>query len=139
MVDWSTLQAEELSEFVRREAQRRYGGGRKGPGTARHALVRFLVAEGEVSQDLDAAILTPREWTHAPVPLHFSREEIVQLLAVMQDGTATGLRNHAILRVLARLGVRAHEVVNLRLDEVLWTEGRLQIHSTKSHRVRHLP
>lgn len=138
-VDWSTLRAEELSEFVRREAQHRRGGGRKGPGTAMHALVRFLVAEGAVVQDLDAAILTPREWTHAAVPLHFSGEEIAQLLAVMQDGTATGLRNHAILLLCARLGLRAREVVELRLDDVQWSDGCLQIHSTKSHRVRHLP
>ena len=86
IVDWSTLRADELSEFVRHEAQHRRGGGRKGPGTAMHALVRFLVAEGEVTQDLDAVILTPREWSHASVPVHFSREEIVELLAVMQDG-----------------------------------------------------
>lgn len=138
-VDWATLRADELSEFVRREAQHRRGGGRKGPGTALHALVRFLVAEGEASCELDAAILTPREWTHAPVPLHFSCEEITKLLTVMQDGTAIGLRNHAILLLLARLGLRAHEVMDLRLDDVNWTEGRLHIHSTKSHRVRSLP
>jgi site-specific recombinase XerD len=138
-VDWSTLRAEELSEFVRREAQDRRGGGRKGPGTAMHALVRFLVAEGEVAQDLDAAILTPREWSHASVPVHFSREEIAQLLATMQDGTATGLRNYAILLLCARLGLRAREVVDLRLGDVQWSDGGLQIHSTKSHRVRHLP
>jgi site-specific recombinase XerD len=138
-VDWCTLRAEELSEFVRHEAQHRRGGGRKGPGTAMHALVRFLVAEGEVVQDLDAAILTPREWSHASVPVHFSREEIAQLLAVMQDGTAKGLRNHAILLLCARLGLRAREVVELRLDDVQWSDGCLQIHSTKSHRVRHLP
>jgi site-specific recombinase XerD len=138
-VDWSTLRADELSEFVRREAHHRRGGGRKGPGTALHALVRFLVTEGEVSQGLDTAILTPREWTHAPVPLHFSREEITKLLAGMQDGTAIGLRNHAILLLLARLGLRAHEVMDLRLDDVNWLEGRLHIHSPKSHRVRSLP
>ncbi len=138
-VDWSTLRAEELSEFVRHEAQHRRGGGRKGPGTALHALVRFLVVEGAVAKDVDAAILTPREWSHASVPRHFSREEIAQLLAVMQDGTASGLRNHAILLLCARLGLRAREVVDLRLDDVQWSEGCLHIHSTKSHRVRHLP
>src|SRR5262245_7767884 len=138
-VDWSTLRAEELSEFVRREAQHRRGGGRKGPGTALHALVRFLAAEGEVSRELDAAIFTPREWAHATVPLHFSPEEITQLLVVTQDSTAIGLRNHAILLLLARLGMRAQEVLDLRLDDVEWSEGRLWIHSTKSHRVRHLP
>jgi hypothetical protein len=44
--DWGPLQAEELSEFVRREAAGRLGGGRKRPGTALRAFVRFLVTHG---------------------------------------------------------------------------------------------
>ena len=98
-----------------------------------------MAAEGAVSRELDAALLTPREWAHATVPLHCSREEITQLLMVTQDSTAIGLRNHAILLLLARLGLRAQKVLDLHLDDVEWSEGRLWIHSPKSHRVRHLP
>jgi len=137
--DWLPLQAEELSEFVRREAAGRRGGGRKRPGTALRAFVRFLVTHGEAPAGLEAVILTPREWAHANVPPHFSQGEIVQMLAAANNGSAIGRRNHAILLLLARLGLRAQEVGQLRLEDIGWMEGRLLIRSTKSHRVRELP
>ena len=136
---WRPLQAEELSAFVRREAEKRRGGGRKRPGTALRAFVRFLVTYAEAPAGLEAIILTPCEWTHASVPPHFSQDEIAQMLAAATDGTPTGQRNHAILLLLARLGLRAQEVAQLQLADIAWTEGRLSIHSTKSHRVRHFP
>jgi integrase len=61
------------------------------------------------------------------------------MLAAANDGTSVGLRNHAILLLLARLGLRAQEVVQLQLEDIAWAEGRLVIRATKSHRVRQLP
>lgn len=137
--NWRSPQAEELSEFVRRHAERRRGGGRKRPGTALRAFVRFLALHGEAPAGLEAVILTPRAWTHASVPPHFSQAEIAQMLTAAKDGTPVGLRNHAIVLLLARLGLRAQEVVSLQLDDIVWGASRLRIHSTKSHRVRHFP
>jgi len=61
------------------------------------------------------------------------------LLATYEDGTASNLRNRAMLLLLARLGLRAHEVVSLCLDDIDWADGRLGIRPGKTHRARSLP
>jgi site-specific recombinase XerD len=41
--------------------------------------------------------------------------------------TSVGRRNHTILLLLARLGVRAGEVVGLSLDDIDWSTGQITI------------
>ena len=42
--------------------------------------------------------------------------------------TSTGRRDYAILLLLARLGLRAGEIVALELDDLLWRAGEIVIH-----------
>ena len=51
----------------------------------------------------------------------------------------TALRNRAILTLLARLGLRAHEIVSLSLDDINWQEAHLIIRAGKTHHERVLP
>ena len=65
--------------------------------------------------------------------------EVERVLATCTDGSPAALRNHAILLLLARLGVRAHEVAALCLEDINWYEGRVRIHPGKTHHERVLP
>ena len=49
------------------------------------------------------------------------------------------LRNRAILMLLARLGLRAHEVAALCLEDLNWHEAHVVIRAGKSHHERVLP
>src|SRR5215467_9785679 len=62
--------------------------------------------------------------------------EVEQVLAIYQDGTANSLRNRAMLLLLARLGLRAHEVVSLCLDDIDWVHGHLDIRPGKTRQAR---
>ena len=57
---------------------------------------------------------TLRQWTHAPLPQRLPAAQVEQVLATCTGSTPSHLRNRAILLLLARLGLRAHEVVTLR-------------------------
>src|SRR5262249_39391768 len=48
-------------------------------------------------------------------------------IAACETQTHTALRNRALLLLLARLGLRSHEVVGLRLDDLDWKAGRLRV------------
>ena len=48
------------------------------------------------------------------------------------DKTPTGLRDHAILTLLSAYGLRAGEVVRLRLDDIDWRADRLRIRQSKT-------
>lgn len=55
-LDWSTLDASHISEFVRREAAKLKPGSCRQPVTAVRAILRFLVGEGLVPADLHRAV-----------------------------------------------------------------------------------
>jgi site-specific recombinase XerD len=88
---------------------------------------------------LEAAALTPRQWTHDTIPPRLTAEEVERALALYTGEAPRDLRNRAILTLLARLGVRAHEVVRLCLEDINWHEGRIVIRSGKTRHDRVLP
>jgi site-specific recombinase XerD len=53
--------------------------------------------------------------------------------------TATGRRNRAVLLLLARLGLRAGEVVALELDDIDWRIGEITIRGKKGLRHDRFP
>jgi integrase/recombinase XerD len=65
----------------------------------------------------------------------FSREP---LLGSCDQSTLTGRRNYTILLLLARLGLRSGEVVNMTLDDINWEAGEIRA-GGKSHRKDRLP
>ena len=103
------------------------------------SFLRFLVGCGELSPGLEAAAPTPRQWTHATLPPRLTAEEADRVLVASTGETPKALRNHALLLLLARLGLRAHEVASLCLDDLDWHEGRLRIRPGKTHQARVLP
>jgi len=58
---------------------------------------------------------------------------------VSHDGTASSLRNRAMLVLLARLGRRAPDVVSLCRDESAWAAGCFARRPGKSRQARSLP
>jgi site-specific recombinase XerC len=106
-VQWHTVAAQALTDFVRQEAATKHGGGRQLPSVAVRSLLRFLVFSGELPPGLAAAVPIPRHWIHAPLPSRLTSEEVERVLALWTGGGPAALRNHAILLLLARLGVRA--------------------------------
>jgi len=138
-VQWNTLPAQALTDFVRQEVATKHGGGRQLPSVALRSLLRFLVFSGEVAPGLEAAVPIPRQWTHATLPCRLTVEEVERVLATWTGGSPKALRNHAILLLLARLGVRAHEVAALCLEDLNWYESHVRIRPGKTHRERLLP
>lgn len=138
-VCWKTLTAEHVSDFVRQDASARSGLGRKQPGVAVRSLLRFLVFCGEIESGLDAAIPKVPRWQHATLPRHLTDDQVASLLASCDSATATGQRDRAVLLLLARLGLRAGELAQLRLEDIDWHGGHLVVRASKTYRERCLP
>ena len=60
------------------------------------------------------------------------------MLAATDRSTLTGRRDYAILLLLARLGLRAGEIVSLELDDIRWRTAEIIVRS-KGRTVDHLP
>jgi len=96
-------------------------------GTALRSFLRFLFVRGETETDLSLAVPTVRQWRLASVPRHLPADEVELVLRSCDRSTATGRRDHAVLLLLARLGLRASEVVKLELDDVRWREAEIVV------------
>jgi site-specific recombinase XerD len=94
-------------------------------GTALRSFLRFLFMRGEAQTDLSLAVPTVRQWRLARVPRYLSTSEVTRLLRTCDRSSSTGRRDHAVLLLLARLGLRANEVVALELDDVRWRQGEI--------------
>ena len=82
---------------------------------------------GDIHADLHASVPTVANWSMAGIPRSISACQVRDLLARCDRRTVTGRRDYAVLLLLARLGLRAGEVVGLTLDDLDWHEGAIRI------------
>lgn len=95
--------------------------------TALRSFLRFLFLRGETAVDLSVAIPAVRRWRKATVHPYLRPEEVEQLLRACDCTTANGRRDHAVLLLLARLGMRAREVAALQLKDLRWRAGEILV------------
>ncbi|MCX6926147.1 MAG: site-specific integrase [Verrucomicrobia bacterium] len=84
------------------------------------------------------AVPTVAGWRLSELPHYLEPAEVEKVLDVCDRRRKVGKRNYAILLLLARLGLRAGEVVSLGLDDLDWNAGELRIRG-KGARVDKLP
>lgn len=105
--------------------------------TALRSFFRFLLLCGQTSLDLSNAVPMFRKYRQSVPPAFLSPSEVESVLAVT-GSTLSGRRDHAILLLLARLGLRGGEVVALELDDIRWRAGEIVVRG-KGQMVDHLP
>ena len=84
-----------------------------------------LKREGLIEHDLSSALDLPR--LNQLLPAMLSEEEVSRLLSFDMPDTPLGLRDRALLEVLYASGLRAGEIVGLRLENVLRDERLLRV------------
>ena len=95
--------------------------------TALRSFFRFLFLSGDLPADLSTSVPTVRKCQKSAVPAFLLPEEIDRVIAAMDQSTATGRRDRAVLLLLARLGLRAGEIVTLELNDIRWRTGEIVI------------
>jgi integrase len=83
--------------------------------TALRMFLRFLIAEGKCATGLDMAVPVVAHWRHSSLPRYLPAEEVERVIAACEPASPVGKRDRAILLLLARLGLRAGDLVELRL------------------------
>jgi integrase len=136
--DWSKLTSGYVVDYVLKEtAVARSAKGRI--VTAIRMFLRFLACHGTAPAQLVRAIPRIRRWQYADLPKHLSATELDTVLKACQSDERSSLRDRAFIALLARLGVRAGELRNARLEDIDWGAGILHIRQSKSGYGRTLP
>jgi site-specific recombinase XerD len=119
------LRARDVTRFVLRRAHTMSPGRAKLLVTALRSFLRFGFVRGETPIDLTASVPTVADWRLAKLPKFIPAKDVQRLLRACDRRTATGRRDYAVLILLARLGLRASEVVQMRLEDIDWEAGEL--------------
>ena len=136
--DPGRLDAQGLREFVLEQSQNRGSAVVKRCTTALRMFLRFLIAEGKCATGLDAAIPVVAHWRLSSLPRYLQAEEVERVIAACDSASPVGRRDRAILLLLARLALRAGDIVQLRLGDIDWKGAWISV-SGKNRREMRLP
>lgn len=104
------------------------------------SMLRYLHRTRRIEVDLSPHVIAPLLYAYEGVPSILERDQITTVLQVTgTDKTSKGLRDHAILQLLATYGLRAGEVRNLRIEDIDWRAESLRIRHTKTRACSFLP
>ena len=90
-------------------------------------ILRFLFWSGRIPQDLSATVPGAAGGRPDGLPRHLEGGVVRKLLEAIRGDRPCDLRSHAMLLLMARLGLRAQEVVAARLDDIDWGAGRMLV------------
>lgn len=97
--------------------------------SALRSFLRFCFFDRTTSADFSTAMLPVRRWQVAAIPPFLSAEKVEHVLAIaaVERSTPRGCRAFAILLLLARLGLRASEIIAIELDDIRWDVGEIMV------------
>ena len=132
------LTGADLNAFLLRECARVSAGSAKGRVAELRSLMRFLHLHGVIPMKLGGAVPPVGGWRFASVPPTMASGDVQRLLDHTSRHGTVGVRDYAILMLVARLGLHSIEVARLLLDDVDWRCGEIVVRG-KGRREDRLP
>jgi site-specific recombinase XerD len=130
-LDLQVLDVSTITTFVIRRASTMSPRYAKSLVTALRSICQFLWQRGAIDRNLAAGVPSVPDWRLATIPKYLGPEEVECVLQACDRHTAPGRRDYAILLLLARLGLRAGEILALELDDIHWRTGEIVVRSSK--------
>ena len=127
-VDLSMIRPIDVIEFVRGQSDRLTPPAAKCVVNGLRSFLRYAQFRGDVAKEIVAAVPAVASWTTTPkLPKAIAPEHAKRAIASCDPETTIGLRDRAVLLLLARLGLRAGEIIAMQLDDCDWDRGQLRV------------
>jgi site-specific recombinase XerD len=123
----AVLRAPDITSFVRRHARKFCPARAQLLVTALRSFFRYLQHRGKIACSLADCVPTVARWAFSTLPKSLPPAAVRRVLEHCQRKIPAGRRDYAILLLLARLGLRASEIVRLTLEDLDWENGRITI------------
>lgn len=105
---------------------------------ALRSFLKYLSMEGQCSPGLNHAVPSIPQWRLSSLPRYLEPKLVERVISSCDLSKPYGVRDQAVLLLLARLGLRAGDIVSMRLEDFNWDAGTLKV-SGKSHKEIALP
>jgi site-specific recombinase XerD len=102
-------------------------------------FLRYLRWEEILETDLDRVVPKVPRWRLDSLPRHLPWEQVRALIDGVDTTSPEGMRDKAILLLLAALGLRGGEVCTLEVGFIAWRAGELHLPKTKNRKERVMP
>jgi site-specific recombinase XerD len=99
----------------------------KTPSTHLRNFFRYLFKAGKTITNLALCIPSVAQRYGTRLPRHLAPEQVEMLIGAVRTATPRGRRNHAMVLLLARLGLRPPEVVAMQIDDIDWRSGEIVV------------
>ena len=126
-LDLSKIKAADIAGFMQHLISRGKPYRDKTPPTHLRNFFRFLFKSGKINVNLAPSVPRIAQRYGSTLPRHLTSEQVETLIAAVQADTAFGRRNYAMMLLMARLGLRAAEVIAIQIDDIDWRAGELLI------------
>lgn len=104
------------------------------------SLLRYMHRTGYVASNLAAHVVSPMLYAYEGVPSILEPDQIAAVLeTTKRDTSPMGLRDYAILLLLATYGLRSGEVRNLAIEDIDWRKEALRVRHSKTGACSFLP
>ena len=130
--------AQRVRQVIIAERKRTSTATVKTMATALRGYLRFLGARDLCRPGLDQAVPTIPQWRLSALPRYIGSADVERLIVTCDLATQTGVRDRAILLLLARLGLRAGDILGVQLDDIDWHQATLCVRG-KGRRETRLP
>jgi site-specific recombinase XerD len=127
-----------VTTFLLDECSRVSVGSAKGRVAELRSLLRFLYVAGIIPTSLAGSVPPVAGWQHTGIPRSMTTENVERLLGSCDRTGPLGMRDFAILILVARLGLRSIEISRLELDDLDWRAGEFVVRG-KARRLDRLP
>src|SRR6516225_375370 len=134
----SELNAQDIVRCILRQARIVSPHAARCMAKALRSLLRFLQQSGEIAIDLAARVPSVANWNLSGLPKYLLPQQVKLVLRKSNLDDLIVRRDRVILLLLARLGLRAAEIVDMRLDDIDWEAGELTVRG-KGGRLDKLP
>jgi site-specific recombinase XerD len=104
--------------------------------TSLRAFLRYLAVKGRCQEGLADVVPGYAHWRLADLPRYLTAEQVNRLIVACDGEDVARRRDRAIVLLLARLGLRAGDVAQLRLDDIEWETGSLRVSGKSRYEVR---
>lgn len=124
-----SLSAEKISDFFLHHVKNhRSSKSMKLLTVAVRSFLRFARQEGYIAKALADSVPSAAGWSMTSIPRALPQQSVRRVLAQSKRQlTPCGLRDRAVLMLLARLGLRAQEVALLELDDIDWSNSCIYV------------
>jgi integrase/recombinase XerD len=134
--DLSEIRAIDIAGFLQQVTTRRSPFRDKTLSSHLRNFLRYLFKAGQTTTNLALGTPSVAQRYGRRLPRHLTAEQVEIIIKAVHTDTSAGRRNYAMVLLIARLGLRAPEIVAMRIDDIDWRSGEIIVRGKGSRHDR---